>query len=200
MVIVNGKIVSSRLFSETFSCAIEHCRGACCIEGDSGAPLDPEERQTLEGLLPIIWPRIPEEGQNAIREQGVSRWYEEAEEYGTPLREEDQACAFVRIDEKGIAQCTIEEAWQAGEIPFRKPISCHLYPIRIESNEEKSFEALNYEEWDICHAACSAGEQRGIRVYEFAREALIRKYGLEFYRALEAADPQSEKTNTTVFE
>lgn len=197
--IVDGKIVSPSIFSNNFHCAVDQCKGACCVQGDMGAPLEEDEVAILNDLLPTLRPRLSKEGRRAIDEHGPSVWYDELKEQGTTLRE-DEACAFVRIDEKGIANCTIEEAWQAGEIDFRKPVSCHLYPIRIEKEPQDIFETLDYEEWDICSPACKKGDEKKIKVYEFAREALIRKYGEPFYGALQAADPDPLKTNEPPFE
>jgi len=193
MIIVDGKIVSPSLFSNNFHCAIDQCKGACCVQGDMGAPLEEEEVETLKDLLPVLRTRISEEGRRAIDKKGTSVWYDEMKGQGTTLRE-DEACAFVRIDENGVANCTIEEAWQAGEIDFRKPVSCHLYPIRIEKETGDIFERLDYDKWDICSPACKKGDEVKIKVYEFAREALIRKYGEPFYGALQVADPNASKT------
>lgn len=199
MIIVDGKLVSSAVFLDRFHCAVDKCKGACCIKGDVGAPLDKEEIETLESLYPLISHRIPQEGLSAIRKNGPAQWYSDFKERGTTLRK-DGACAFVRIDENGIANCTIEEAWAAGEIPFRKPISCHLYPIRVEKDRQMDLEKLVYERWDICSPACQKGKKQNIKVYEFAREAIVRKYGEPFYNALVAADPEPEKTNDAPFE
>ncbi|NBB89446.1 MAG: DUF3109 family protein [Bacteroidetes bacterium] len=199
MVIVDGKIVSDMLFSHHFLCAVDKCKGACCIEGDMGAPLEEEEIQTLKNLLPMLNPRLPKAGQEALADGHVAVWYEEMKAKGTPLRS-DGACAFVRISEEGIATCSIEEAWQEGLTDFRKPVSCQLYPIRVEQGPEGGFEALNYDQWDICAPACQQGTERKIKVYEFAREAIIRKYGAPFYGALQVADPHRLKTNEPPFE
>lgn len=199
MFIVDGKIVSSALFSDQFHCAVDRCKGACCVQGDMGAPLEKKEVDILEGLIETLRPRLSPEGAKAIDENGPSVWYDELKGPGTTLREDD-ACAFVRIDGNGLAHCTIEESWHAGEIDFRKPISCHLYPIRIEKGPQDLFESLEYEKWDICASACQKGEKENVKVYEFAREALIRKYGEGFYGAMQAIDPDPKKTNTRPFE
>ncbi|SRR6056297_93396 len=199
MLIVDGKIVSESLFSNHFQCEITKCKGACCIEGDMGAPLEDEEVETLQKILPTLKPRLPEAGQRAIDKDGPAVAYEELKGMGTTLRE-DGACAFVKINNRGIATCSIEEAWNEGLTDFRKPVSCHLYPIRIEEGPQGIFESLNYEKWEICAPACHEGKKNDVKVYEFAREALIRKYGAAFYGALEVADPDPSKTNTAPFE
>lgn len=190
MLIVDGKIVSEALFSNRFQCEISKCKGACCIEGDMGAPLEEAEVETIRDLMPILKPRLPKAGQNALDATGPAVQYKELKGMGTTLRE-DGACAFVKINERGVATCGIEEAYFEGLTSFRKPISCHLYPIRIEEGPQGIFEALNYDKWDICAPACAAGEKNNIKMYEFARDALIRKYGEAFYGALEVADPTS---------
>lgn len=198
MIIIDDKLISLDLFDEYFFCAIDKCKGACCIEGDLGAPLEEEEVNTLENILQYIRPYMTMEGIEAT-DESIAVYYDELNGLGTPLLR-NGACAFVRVDDNGIAKCTIEEAYLNGETDFRKPISCHLYPIRIKSNPERDFEAVNYDRWDICHAACNKGKDTGIRVFEFAKDALIRKYGPEFYTALEEAYAHYSKTDRPVFE
>ena len=117
---------------------------------------------------------------------GVSHYYEEPKFEGTPVLE-DGACIYLNFDEKGIGLCAIEQAHLAGKVKFKKPISCHLYPIRISKNPESGFEHLQYYRWDICDPACVKGKKLNIPVYEFLKDAIIRKYGESFYEALEDA-------------
>ena len=198
MLIIEDKLISLDLLESRFSCAIEQCKGACCIAGDMGAPLEEEEIDVLNEVLDKLKPYLSPEGRSVL-EEGVSRHYEDLDGPGTPLMK-NGACAFVRIDQNGIAQCTIEEAYNNGDIDFKKPISCHLYPIRVKTNKERDFEALNYDRWDICHAACNKGKRENIKVYEFGKDALIRKFGQEFYHALEEADAHYQKSGKPVFE
>ncbi len=185
MLIIQDKLVSDDVVKKNFICNLNACKGACCIEGDSGAPLEDEEKKILAQVYPTIEPYLSEEGKAAIQEQGLSVYYKEAEEFGTPLID-NGPCAFVIHDELGIAKCGIEQAYIDGKIDFKKPISCHLYPIRIESNPDIGFEALNYDVWDVCSAACSLGEKEQVPIYVFLKEALIRKYGKDFYEELDA--------------
>lgn len=185
MIIIDDKLIHDDLISEQFVCNLDACKGACCWEGDSGAPLEAEELPILEAIYPLVAPFLTAAGRKAIEEQGKYVYFEEAEEYGATLID-NAACAYMTMDSKGVAQCGIEEAYNKGLIPFRKPISCHLYPVRVFKNKEVNFEALNYDRWEICHAACTLGAKLKIPVYQFVKEALIRKYGEAFYDELDA--------------
>ena len=186
MLIVQDKLISDDVVNEKFLCQLDACKGACCWEGDFGAPLEKEEMDTLLSIYPDIKPFLREEGIQAIEEQGLYvKFPGNSGEYGTTLIN-DRDCAYLTYEENGIAKCGIEKAYEAGATDFRKPISCHLYPIRISKNEESGFEALNYDRWDICSAACSAGKKASLPVYRFLKDALIRKYGEEFYKELDA--------------
>ena len=186
MIIVQDKLVSEDLVQEQFICNLQKCKGACCWEGDSGAPLEHTELKILDKIYPKVRPFLTEEGQKVIDTEGC--YIQDAEDgtYGTSLVN-NGPCAFMTKDVNGVAQCGIEQAWRAGEVEFRKPISCHLYPIRVSKNEIAGFEALNYDRWDICSAACSLGAEYQMPVYQFLKEAIIRKYGTEFYEELDAA-------------
>lgn len=186
MIIIQDKIISVELIEEQFKCNLEACRGACCWEGDFGAPLETEELSTLEAIYPVIKPYLSPVGIAVIESTGYYTEYPEAGTWGTPLVE-NGACAYMTYDRNGIAQCGIERAYNEGGIDFKKPISCHLYPIRVRKEENNGFEALNYDRWDICSAACTRGKKEKMPVFRFAKEALIRKYGAEFYEELEAA-------------
>ncbi|MBL7776511.1 MAG: DUF3109 family protein [Saprospiraceae bacterium] len=186
MIIVQDKLVSDDLIEQHFICNLEACKGACCWEGDSGAPLEAAELPVLEAIYEQVKPFLSPAGIQAIEQQGKYTWYEQPEEYGTPLID-NGPCAYMTINSAGVAQCGIERAYLAGAVDFKKPISCHLYPIRVEKNEDTGFEALNYHEWDICSAACTLGRQHQLPVYQFLREAIVRKYGQDFYDALDGA-------------
>lgn len=179
MILIEDKIISNDLLSKQFVCDLSACKGACCIEGDAGAPLEEEERPLLRENYDQIEPYLTEEGKRTIREKGFTVTDEEG--LKTPLTE-DGPCAYVRY-ENGIASCGIEKAWEEGKIDFRKPVSCHLYPVRIDSYEQ--YDAVNYDRWEICDPACDLGQKLKVPVYQFVKNALIRKYGQEFYDALE---------------
>ena len=186
MIIVQDKLVSDELVEEQFMCNLNACKGACCWEGDSGAPLEARELAELDALFEKIKPFLSPAGIQAIERQGKYVWYEEAGEWGTPLVDHGP-CAYMTLSAQGIAHCGIEQACRAGHTDFLKPVSCHLYPVRVEENEETGFTALNYHRWDICSAACTLGKQQQMPVYRFVREALIRKFGEEFYAELDGA-------------
>jgi hypothetical protein len=181
MIIVEDKLVSEDLLEKEFVCNLGACKGACCIEGDSGAPLEDEEAGILEEEFEQIRPFIRPEGLKAIEEQGVYIIDSDGD-LVTPLIE-GKECAYTGFDEKGIAYCGIEKAWKEGKTSFRKPISCHLYPIRVTKLPD--YIALNYNKWEICSPACSLGAQLKVPVYRFLRESLIRAYGEDWYRMLE---------------
>ncbi|TAE52117.1 MAG: DUF3109 family protein [Bacteroidetes bacterium] len=181
VIAVGDVLVSADLRDEMFACDLARCKGACCVEGDLGAPLDKEELPVLKEIYPKIKPFLRPEGIRAIEEQGT-HVRDFTGGYSTPLVQ-GKECAYVTFTPQGIALCGIEQAQQQGVVEFRKPISCHLYPIRIK--KYKDFDALNYDEWDICSPACSKGSRDGTPVYVFLKEALIRKYGEEFYYKLD---------------
>lgn len=186
MLIIQNVLVSDEIIENQFLCNLNACKGACCWEGDFGAPLEEEELAILDQIYPLVKPFLTKEGIKVIESEGAYKYWEGAEEYGTNLVN-NGACVFITYDNHGIAKCGIEQAYQAGVIDFKKPISCHLYPIRVTKDEEKNFEALNYDEWEICSAACQAGKKAQLPVYQFVKEAIIRKYGIEFYEELDAA-------------
>lgn len=186
MYIIQEKLVSDEVFTQKFVCNLNACKGACCWEGDFGAPLEKEEVEILNDILPKVLPYLSDQSQERLLTKGVATWYREANEDGTTLMD-DGACAFLTYEMNGVAKCGIEKAYEAGDINFKKPISCHLYPIRVNKVEGVDFEALNYDEWDICSAACDLGEALKVPVFQFVKEALIRNYGEDFYEEMEAA-------------
>jgi Protein of unknown function (DUF3109) len=186
MIIVQDKLVSDDIVEEQFVCNLNACKGACCWEGDYGAPLEVAELPVLEDIYESVKPFLTPAGIAAIEAQGKHVWFEPAQEHTTPLID-GGACAYMTHDALGIAKCGIEMAWKAGATHFQKPISCHLYPIRIEKFESFDSEALNYDRWEICSAACENGKTLKVPVYVFLKDALIRKYGEAFYEELEGA-------------
>ena len=174
-------LVSEEIIKNDFVCNLSACKGACCIDGEAGAPVEPEERAIMEEIYPKVKPYLRKEGIEAIEKQGVYITRENGE-IETPLIDEAD-CAYVTFDDKGTALCGIEEAYNAGEIDWKKPVSCHLYPVRIQ--EYSSFSAVNYHRWEICDGACSLGAELQVPIYKFVKEALIRKYGEAWYKELE---------------
>jgi len=183
MIEVQNTLVHEDIISENFVCNLNRCKGACCVEGDSGAPLEKSELAILEEIYPIVKPYMTEKGIQAIEEAGT--WVKDFEgDYTTPCVDGNKECAYV-IFENGISKCAIEKAYEDGKTHWKKPISCHLYPIRITPYPE--FDTLNYDRWNICSPACSFGNELKVPVYKFLKEPLIRKYGVEWYRELEDA-------------
>lgn len=173
-------LVSESVFQEAFSCDLDRCQGACCVEGEAGAPLEQEEVNFLAKEWEQIEPYLPETGRKAITEQGTHVLGFDGD-FETPLVN-GKECAYTLFTEKGIAQCGIEKAYHEGAVTQNKPISCHLYPLRIKKHKE--FTAINYHQWNICKAACALGDQLKKPVYEFVKSALIRKFGQPWYDEL----------------
>lgn len=153
------------------------------MEGESGAPLTPDEAASIEKEYPVFEKYLPEEHRQSIQKQGFSL-IDQDNDLVTPLVSGRQ-CAYSFFDDDGILKCAIEKAWSEGLIPFRKPVSCHLFPIRI--TEYKRFDAINYEELEICKPGRKCGKSKKVRLYQFLKEPLIRKYGEEWYKELEMA-------------
>lgn len=185
MIAIEDTLVSEELLDKMFACDIARCKGACCIAGDSGAPLEADEPAILNSILPEVLPYLPDEGRRELKKQGVVLTDEDGD-LVTPLVNGNLHCAFTIFDEMGIASCGIERAYLDGKINFRKPVSCQLYPVRV--NRYKEFTAVNYHKWDICKAACSKGKKEGIAVFRFVKEALIRRFGEKWFNELEKAD------------
>jgi len=183
MIQIGEAIVSFDLFTEKFLCDLSACHGECCIEGDAGAPLEASEVEEIEKVLPIIWDDLSPAAQTVISAQGVS--YEDVDADTVTSIVNGKDCVFTCYDEKGICYCAIEKAYREGKTNFYKPISCHLYPIRIQNYPD--FKAINYHRWSVCKAAVLLGEKENLPVYKFLKEPLIRKFGEEWYRELEIA-------------
>lgn len=159
------------------------------MEGDSGAPLEKSEVEYLEKNIAKIIPFLRKEGIQEIKEQGTSVTDRDNDEV-TPLIN-NLECAYTVFDEKGIAQCGIERAHTAGAVDLIKPMSCHLYPIRI--SKIGNYEALNYSKWEICDPACKLGEARGLKVYKFLETALVRKFGRDYFNVMEEVNKAMDK-------
>lgn len=183
---VKDKVVSTQIFEKKFVCDLNACKGACCIEGDAGAPLSLEEIDILEDSLEAIKPYMRPEGLAAVEKSGVF-YIDQDGDAGTTLVNEKE-CAFVYFDEQGITKCAVEKAYLEGEIDFKKPISCHLYPIRVKQFSD--FQALNYDVWDICEPACACGDKLDVPVYRFLKEPLIRAFGEPFFEELKLVEQE----------
>lgn len=180
LVEIGDKVVSTQLFERKFVCDLNACKGACCVKGDAGAPLTFEEVSIMEDDLDAIKPYMRPEGISAVEKQGVFYMDQDNEPVTTLINGGE--CAFVYFDENAIAKCAIEQAFSEGKTDFKKPISCHLYPIRVKQFNE--FTALNYDQWDICAPACACGEKLDVPVYKFLKEPIIRAFGAPFFEEL----------------
>lgn len=182
-------IVSEEIIENDFVCNLSACKGACCVDGDAGAPLEDKETEILVDVYAKVKPFLRAEGIKVIEDAGAFVKGDDGE-WETPLVNGSE-CAYVFFDDKKIAKCGIEEAYNQGKITWKKPISCHLYPIRIREYTELT--AVNYHKWQICDPACSLGEELKVPVYKFVKEALIRKFGKVWYSELEIVAEQHLK-------
>lgn len=186
MIQIDDTIISTDVLEKEFVCNLNKCKGICCVEGDSGAPLDEDELEILDQIYPKVKPFLTQKGIESIEKQGkyIKDW---EDDWTTPLVNEKE-CAYVTFEENGMTKCGIEKAYEAGEIDYQKPISCHLYPIRVQEYEK--FTAVNYHKWPICNDACSLGQELGVTVAEFVKNPLIRKFGETWYNQLMMAQEQ----------
>lgn len=178
---IGRTLVSEEILEASFVCDLNACKGACCVEGSSGAPLEEEETRMLDSIFPKVRPYLRPEGIRAIEAQGAYVKGSDGD-WETPLVD-GQECAYV-VFKDGTAQCGIEIAQKAGAVSLKKPVSCHLYPVRVR--EYTQITAVNYHQWHICDAACQLGLKLKVPVYKFVKEALIRKFGIAWYKELEA--------------
>ncbi len=188
MMEVGNVILSDDIKDEFFVCDLERCKGACCVEGDLGAPLTEEELDIIDSIQQVVLPYLSPKGKKEVENQGAYILDEEGD-YSTPTID-NKECAYAINDARGILKCGIEQAYLDGKTSFKKPISCHLYPIRISSYAK--FDAVNYDQWHICKAACSNGKALGVPVYKFLKEPLIRKYGEDWYGELKTIIEEDE--------
>lgn len=183
MIEIDGKILTTDILTERFRCDLALCKGMCCVDGNSGAPLEEEEAGMLEAEYEAYRPYMTKEGVTAIEENGFAVTDIDGD-LTTPLINEAE-CAF-SFEENGITFCAIEKAYKEGKTGFVKPISCHLYPIRVKKFRDGSI-GLNYHRWSVCNHAGGCGSGFGSPVYMNLKAPLIRAFGEEFYTALETA-------------
>lgn len=181
MIQIGDTIISDDIVDYDFVCNLNSCKGMCCVEGDAGAPVEEDETQIMDNVYPQVKPYMSEQGIKSVEKQGTFVLGEDGE-WETPLIDGGE-CAYVYRDEKGFILCAIEKAYREGKIDWKKPISCHLYPIRVA--KYSSFMGVNYNRWQICDDACSLGKELKVPIYKFVKEALIRKFGKEWYEELE---------------
>ena len=191
MIAIDNILVSDEIVEEQFVCDLEKCKGGCCVDGDAGAPLENEELIELNEVYSAVFPYLTKEARLKIEKEGK---YLYDKEFGwvTPTLKNGM-CAYGIVDKNGVVKCGIEQAYNDGKTDWKKPISCHLFPIRIKKTTKA--ELVNYEpREDLCSAACLLGKRLKIPVYQFVKEALIRKYGSDFYEALAATAKHYKST------
>lgn len=180
MFVIGDTLVSLDVLEKEFCCDLTKCKGCCCIEGDAGAPISEEEVKEIEGILPILLPDMTKQAREVVVQQGISYFDPSGERVTGIVNDKD--CIFARVDKEGWCYCLIEKAYNAGKISFKKPISCHLYPVRLTQVGDKV--GVEYHRWDICHCARQLGKKEHIKLYEFLREPLVRRFGQEWYDEL----------------
>lgn len=180
MLQIQDTLVSLDVVERFFCCDLDKCLGECCIEGDAGAPITDDEKAIIERVLPEVWDYLLPAAKKAIEDEGVA--YRDIEGDLVTQIVEGKNCVFSCYGADGMCLCAFEKAFREGKIDFYKPISCHLYPLRIK--EYPTFTAVNYHRWKICKCAEVLGRSKGIRVYEFLREPLVRRFGQEWYDEL----------------
>ena len=188
---IDDTIISFDLFEERFVCDLVACKGACCIEGDAGAPLEPGEIEKIREILPLIWDDLTETSKETITKQGVSYIDEENEPVTSIVN--GRECVFTYTDDAGVCRCAIEKAYREGKTDFPKPVSCHLYPVRVQKYND--FQAVNYHKWSICSCAVDLGRKLKVPVYQFLKEPLVRRFGMLWYEQLELAAREITQEN-----
>jgi len=188
MIQIQDTIVSEEILERKFVCNLNACKGACCVQGDAGAPLEQEELEELENVFESVKPYLSEKSIAALEEDLYT--VDADGDYVTQLVD-GKECAFVFFDEQNITKCSIEQAYLDGKTAFKKPISCHLFPVRLSKIAD--YTAVNYAYWDICDDACTLGEELGVKTYQFLKEPLIRRFGEEWFNELTLVDEALEK-------
>src|SRR5574344_2344351 len=181
MIQIQDVIVSFDVLTKEFCCDLAACKGACCIDGDAGAPVTKDEIAAIEELLPIIWEELSPQAKQVIKNQGISYADPEGETVISIVNGKD--CVFTCHDEKGYCYGSIDRAFRQGRCQFVKPVPCNLYPIRVKKLGDGW--GLNYNRWDVCHAAVLKGQKEHLPLYKYLKEPLIRRFGEEWYNELE---------------
>lgn len=178
MIQIKDTLISEDIFETCFVCDLGKCKGMCCVEGDAGAPLTHEEYEAIKDVLPKIWDDLSLKARELIEKQGIAYIDDDGELVTSIIK--GRECVFTYFDADGVCRCAIDNAFREGKISVQKPISCHLYPIRLHKYDE--FTALNYDRWSVCRPALRLGKKTGIKLYQFLKEPLIRKFGEEWYQ------------------
>ena len=182
MIEIEDKIISDELFEKKFVCDLQKCKGGCCVEGDSGAPLKSKEINEIAKNISIIKSEMSTKGLNAIKNNDFH--YVDSDGDKVTKLVDGKECVFVVFDKNNIAKCSIESAFRKNKINFNKPISCHLYPVRVKKYD--SFTAINVDSWHVCKPACECGIELNVPVFKFLKDAIVRSWGLDFYYHLDS--------------
>jgi hypothetical protein len=175
MIVIDNIYISDEVMEEQFVCDLHKCKGGCCIDGDAGAPLTKEEMNEVKDAYEFVVPLLTDEGKKLVEEQG---FYTYDKEFGwvTPTISNGM-CAYGLVDEQGIVKCSFEQVYNEGKTKWKKPISCHLYPIKISKSKNTENEYVNYEPRDpMCNPGCALGKELKVPVYKFLKESLVRYY------------------------
>jgi Protein of unknown function (DUF3109) len=194
MIKIGDVLLSDSVIEECFVCDLKICKGGCCVDGDAGAPLENEELQKLNEAYPVVKPLLSKEAVEIIEKNGK---YVYDAEFGwvTPILDSGM-CVYGRVDENGIVKCSLEQVYNEGSTNWKKPVSCHLFPIKVKKSKKSKNDLVNYEpREELCKAACSLGKKQKIPVYVFLKEAIIRKYGKDFYKDLVASAAYLKEKN-----
>lgn len=186
MIAIQDVLISDDIVQEAFICDLKSCKGACCWKGDFGAPVDLDEQNTIDQILPKVSPFLSQASLELLAAKGPFADYDDDSFTGTALHKSG-ACIFMTTTSSGQAQCGFQQAFINDHVDFEKPLSCHLYPIRVTKNKASGFEAWNYDKWEICSAACSLGKKEKVYIYQFLKDPIIRAKGNSFYEELDAA-------------
>ncbi|MCI5777313.1 MAG: DUF3109 family protein [Bacteroidales bacterium] len=186
MIEIEGKVINTEIFRRRFVCDISKCKGTCCYDGDSGAPLEKEELDKLTEVFPAVEPLLSDKEREEISRQGL--WVTDADgDFVTPIID-GRECVYTNREPDGTWSCAIEKAFREGKTNWRKPISCYLYPIRV--SKTRKYELLNFHEWEVCRPAMELGQKVGTPAYKFLREPIIEKFGEDFYKELEELEQE----------
>ena len=186
LVEIDNKIISTEIFEKHFVCDLKSCKGSCCIEGDSGAPLNTEDINQIKLNLEKIQRHLSALSVEKIKDHGFYKT--DVDDENVTLLMDDGACVFASKNDMGVYSCSIEQANTEFNFGFKKPLSCHLYPIRIK--ELKNYIGLNYDKWSICSSACILGNDLQVKVFEFLKEPIERAFGKKFYEQLKVIDKE----------
>jgi hypothetical protein len=186
VIVVENILISDDVVEKQFVCDLGKCKGGCCEEGDAGAPLEDEELDIIIDMYEKIKPYLSEAAIAEVERKGKYVYHKEFGWVTPTLGNDNEICVYGYRDEKGIIKCAFEQAYYDGVIPWKKPISCHLFPIIVKKGKHGDYERMNYEPREqLCKPACKLGVKLKVPVYRFLKEALVRKYGEEFYHTLE---------------